>query len=243
MFRVVVAGLVVFGGAVSAVAQEQSLERILAGPERSDLRWNIAISPPVLSNYQRIVVRVALRVDGKEIVERAGHGGLVLAAEIRDGDGKPYRTRQIVNLADFKNATSRHELETVLHAFLLPGEYKISLAAVELSTKKISVAHRTLRVSPLNNDPLPAAWRDLPSVDFVDFGDMPDRWYLPTDRRHLSLSVKSPISLRILVNVSPSAQRTRQRRAFNASMGAIIPALRVLSQIDLVGGSDRKSVV
>jgi hypothetical protein len=227
------------------LAQDPPLDRLLAGPERTDLRWTVSIPPAALSNFQRLWVRIAIRVDGKEIEKRNGTGAFLFAAEFRDSADKPYRTQIRVDLNDYQKATAQHELECVLQAFVLPGVYNLSLAAIEPSTEKLSLTHRTLRVAPLNNDPLPDAWRDFPAVDFIDIPELPDGWFLPNERGRLFLQVENhrPARIEILANVSPTETSRRQGRAYNRNMDAILPAIKILSRIGVRDGSKNVAVI
>jgi len=223
-------------------AQNGSLDRL---PERSDLRWAISISPPVLSNFQRLRMRITIRIDGKEIESRKGRGEFVFAAEFRDASGNPFRTRTQVELSEYQKATSRHELECTLQAFVLPGDYRISLAVMESSTGQASVAHRAIHVSAPNNDPLPDAWRNLPAVEFIDAPDTPDLWFLPDERGRLALAAENrgPLRVEILANISPSEGSRRQGRAYDRNMISILPAMKILSRIALRSGTKNVTAV
>ncbi len=176
-----------------------------------------------------------MRVDGKEISNRNRKGELVFMAEFRDASKKPYRSTMKVNLEEYSKANSHHELECVLHAFVLPGEYDLSLGVFEPATEKRSVTHRVLHVPAPANDPLPELWAKLPPVQFVDLPEPPDRWFLPDDRERFAFPIKPrrAVRLQVLANVSPSETSRRQRRSFDRNMEAIIPALKILSQIDV----------
>jgi hypothetical protein len=231
--------------ATPLLAQMAALDRMLAGPERADLRWTVNIPPAALSNFQRLSIRMSVRVDGKEIAIRNGKGAFLFAAELRDASNTPYRTHIKVDLADYEKATSQHELECVLHAFVLPGVYNVSLAAIELSTEKLSLTHRTVKVAALSTDPLPDAWRDLPPVDFIDVPDEPDRWFLPGERGRLFLPVKNrrPVRVELVANIAPSEASRRQGRAYTRNMDSIIPALKILSQLEPRDGSRNIAVI
>jgi hypothetical protein len=227
--------LAVLAAAASLFGQTHSIDRLLATPDRADLKWTVSVTPPMLSSFQRIWLRITIRVDGKEIEGKTGVGDLVFAAEFKDAAKKAYRTTKRVASAEFAQATSRNELECVLHSFVLPGSYETTLAVIDLKTQKRSVTHRTVRIAPPNGDPLPDMWRDLPAVDFMDLPDAPDRWFFPGDLRRLSLDVKTqrPPQLKILANIAPSESSQRQRRAFDRNMDAIVPSLKVLCQIGI----------
>ncbi len=199
--------------------------------DHNDLRWTVSITPPALSNFQRLLTRISIRVDGKEISDRGGKGEFVFYAAFRDSTGKTFRTRRNVDLQEYAKANSRTELECLLYAFVLPGTYDVTLAVVEPATRKRSETHRVLRVPGLNPDPMPELWRGLPAVEFVEMPDPPDRWFLPSDPQRLSLRTNGEARIEVLANISPSEALRRQRRAFDRNMDAIIPALKILSEV------------
>ena len=72
--------------------------------------------------------------------------------------------------------------------------------------KEHSAVQKLLRVNALRNDPLPYAWKDLPSVEFLHAREAPDSWFLPylTGHLRLPLTTRHPIHLDVLMNASPS---------------------------------------
>jgi hypothetical protein len=123
--------------------------------------------------------------------------------------------------------------------FVLPGDYNLRLAVYASATGEHSVKQEKLHVAPLKNDPLPEMWRDLPPVEFIDATEPPDSWYLPsmTGRFHLSLATTKPVRVEVLVNMTPSERLAGSSRAQNRNLGALIPALKAISQIDVHGGA------
>jgi hypothetical protein len=229
----------------SLAAEEIKLDRLLAGPERSEVRWAVSVPQPVLTPFQRLYTRISMRVDGKEIVKRNGNGEFLFAAEFRDSSQRVFHTQIRANLPEHHNATAQQELECAVQAFVLPGVYDVSLAVVETTTEKVSLTHRTLRVPPLSGDPLPDLWQRLPEIEFVDVVEPPDDWYLPRERGRLSLTTGSehPQRLEILANITPTEVSRRQTRAYNRTMEALLPSLKVLSRIDVGAGSKHVALV
>ena len=214
-------------------AQDPAIDRLLAAPERADIRWAISIPSPTLTAFQRLSTRISIRVDGKEIAKREGKGEFLFAAEFKDSAHRTYRTQSRVNLQDYEKATSSQELECALQIFVLPGNYDLSLIVLEPATEKFSVAHRTLHVAPLSNDPLPDLWKRLRAVDFIDIPDAPDRWFLPGERGRLFLEAAgSGARLEILANITPTETSRRQGRTYGRNMDVIVPALKILSRIE-----------
>jgi hypothetical protein len=200
-----------------------------------DLRWTVNVGTPALSSFQRLILHVTMRIDGKEIADRGGKGEFIFSAEFKDSSSQTYRTQSKVNLAEYSKATAHHELECDVRAFILPGSYELTLSVTDAATKQRSVNRRIINVPPLSNDPLPDLWKGLPAVEFLDIPDTPDRWFLPEDPHRMAFPKPHArnVRLEVIANVSPSEATRRQRRAFDRNMDAIIPALRLLSQIDI----------
>jgi len=118
--------------------------------------------------------------------------------------------------------------------FLLPGDYRIAVAIFANATGEHGVIKRRLHVSPLKNDPLPGAWRDLPAVEFITPSMPPDSWYLPSIQGKLRLAVETrePVHVDLVVNLTPSEQVTGSTRVQNRNFGVLLPATKVLSQVD-----------
>jgi hypothetical protein len=92
----------------------------------------------------------------------------------------------------------------------------------------------------LAHDPLPEAWRNLPEVEFMNTADPPDGWYLPeiTSRLHLPVESAQPVRIEVVVNESPTELATRRvGRVSKRNMANVIPALKVISQMEIRNGS------
>lgn len=218
------------------------MDALLAGPDRADLRWSVTLGRPTLGAFQRIMTRISIRVDAKEIQQRHSEGVLVFVAEFQDAAKKTYRTHMQVGLS--QNVDASPYVGRGLQAFLLPGDYRLALAVFDPRSNQSSVTHRMLHVPLPKSDPLPNAWRSLPAVEFVGMQDMPDRWFLPENRNRLDLHVNNPHppSIAILANIAPSEASRRQRRTFDRNLSAIVPALKILSQITGTGTREIKIV-
>src|SRR5262249_37005142 len=228
-----------------AQAQEVPFDRLLSGVDRTDLKWNVTVKAPALSNFQRLCTRISMRVDGQEITARNARGKFLFAAEFKDSGDHPFRTHTSVDLASYDKATAQNELECVVTAFVLPGNYTLTLAVIDPATEKFSLTHRTMRVAPVSGDPLPDIWKDAPGVEFVDVPDTPDVWFLPQYSARLSLPLENrrPTRVDILANVSPTESSRRQTRTYNRNMDAIVPSLKVLSAMEIRDGTKDFSLI
>jgi hypothetical protein len=128
----------------------------------------------------------------------------------------------------------------VQSAFVLPGDYSVSIALYDPVTRKHGSIQKKLHVAPLKTEPLPGAWDNLPRVEFFSAErDSPDAWYLPSITSRLRLPLETPhrVHVRVLVNTSPSESVSDSLGELRRNMSAVIPATKILSQIDLANGS------
>jgi len=152
-----------------------------------------------------------------------------MLVQFNDSQGRAYQTHKALDLQNMEEAAGKMSFIYSQDAFVLPGDYRISMGVLDTKTGDHSVAQRMLHVGPLKNDPLPAAWRDLPSVELLH--DAPDQGLLPsvTGRLNLPLETRRPIRIELLVN-APS-------QAATLNWGELIPALSVLSDVNLRNGA------
>lgn len=201
----------------------------LAGSEPPRIRWSTRVFPADLSKFQRLRARVEIQVDGEEVGKRRGRGSLVMLVQFNDSQGRAYQTHKVVDLQNIQEAAGKMSFIYSQDAFVLPGDYRISLGVFDTETEDHSVAQRMLHVNPLKNDPLPAAWRDLPPVELLR--DAPDQGLLPSINGRLNLPVETrrPVRVELLVNASGQAERS--------NWGELIPALSVLSDVKVRNGT------
>jgi len=123
-------------------------------------------------------------------------------------------------------------------AFVLPGDYKVALALYDSETGEHNFTQRVMRIAPLKKDPLPEAWRDLPSIEFLERTEKFDSSYHPEiqGRLHLTLDSQRPLKIDLLVNLTPSEILTGSYRALNFNLRALIPILKTFSQIRVSNG-------
>ena len=201
----------------------------LAGSEQPRVRWTTRVLPVELSNFQRLRARIEIQVDGEEVAKRRGRGFLVMLVQFNDSEGRVYQTHKALDLRDMKETAGKMNFVYSQDGFVLPGDYRVSLGIFDTGTGDHSVAQRMLHVAPLKNDPLPAAWRDLPPVELLQ--DAPDQGLLPsaTGRLNLPLETRRPVRVELLVNASGQATKS--------NWGELIPALSVLSDTNVRNGA------
>lgn len=187
---------------------------------------SIEIVPPELSAFQRIVAGIKVEPGGSEL---ADHHALVLV-EVEDGAGGVWQT----------HGSLEHAPAYVQNEFVLPGDYAISVALFDPVTFRHGFAQKKLHVPDLKTEPLPGSWTGLPRVEFLPTGvDLPDSWFLPSISSRLNLPVQTerPVHVDLLVNTTPSDRATDSVGELRRNMSAVIPALKVLSQIQLSNGT------
>ena len=215
-------------------------EQWLKGGEDAHIRWSTDILPARLGVHQRLSVVLSVRVDGSEFVKRSGPGQMVVFMEIRDRDDRVFRTHRALHFEELKNPDSLATVNFGQHAFILPGDYQVAAAVFDTGSKEHALKRIKLHVPDVPHDPLPDAWRNLPEVEFATFTEPPDSWYLPevSSRLNLPLQNEKPVRVEVVLNESPTELATRRvGRTMKRNMGNVIPALKVLSQMEIKNGS------
>jgi hypothetical protein len=213
-------------------------DRWVADGEQTHYRWSVHVGGAELTSHQRLVTRVEISVDGNELVNRRGHGELVIMIQFQDSSEHVYGTHGVLDLQDVRDEVGKSNIQYMQDALVLPGDYRVSVVIFDAKTKEHSALQKTLHVNPLHNDPLPGAWKDLPTVELLHGADPPDSWYLPylTGRLQLPLTTRRPVQIEILMNAASSASRGLSAGTVNnRSMANMVPALKVFSQLNATG--------
>jgi len=206
----------------------------LSRSDQSPIHWNVRVSEPELSPHQRLASRVDVEVDGAELVRRRGKGQFLVLVQVSDEKGRAWQSHQEMDLEHIEEGMKASNLVFSHLFFVLPGDYNISIAIFASATAEHSVIKRKLHVSPLKNDPLPGAWRDLPAVELVTPEMPPDSWFLPSMQGKLRLAVEThePVHVDLVVNLTPSERLTGSNRVQNRNLELLLPTTKVLSQVD-----------
>ena len=229
------------GGAPDPVFSAVPFERWLAEGGPTNLRWSVRVGGAELNSHQRLQTRLEIQVDGNELVSRRGHGQLVVMIQFEDGAKRLYQTHGGIDLQDVKDDAGKSNIQYLQDAFVLPGDYRVSVVIFDAKTRDHWAEQKTLHVSPLRNDPLPGAWKDLPPVELLRAKEPPDSWYIPYVNSHLQLPVaaRRPVRVEVLMNASPSgpSRGLNTGTANNRNLANLVPALKVFSQMEVAGGS------
>ena len=207
--------------------------------DQAQIRWTTHVLHPQLSTHQRLLARVEVQMDGAELAKRRGKGQLVIFVQLKDGEDRLYQDHGTIELEKLEEGIRNQNVTYVESALVLPGDYRIAVAIFDTATGEHSAKQEKLHVSALRSDPLPDAWRDLPPVELIPHGEPPDSWYLPTvaGRLHLPAETRRPLQIAVIVNLSPSERLSRAQQVPERNLGALLPALKILSQIAVREGS------
>jgi hypothetical protein len=124
--------------------------------------------------------------------------------------------------------------------FVLPGEYDVEIALDDRQTGEHNFLRHRLSVAALADDPLPAAWRGLPSVDFLSpaTGGL-DGLYRSDMEGRLNLPVRTarPLHLEVLADMTASEVFFGDTQSYEHYLAGVLPIMKVLSQISPSKGS------
>ncbi|HVW09262.1 MAG TPA: hypothetical protein VHC90_11810, partial [Bryobacteraceae bacterium] len=200
------------------------------------IRWNVELESARLSPHQRLSSTIRIQVDGSELQSRQG-GQIIAFLRIEDASGARFQMANTVWLRPLNKGDSFDRLTATFTAFILPGDYTVSLAVCDPKTLRHSFTRRTYHVAPVKSDPLPDAWRDLPAVEFTQQDSIPYSWYQPQLRSVLRLPAANakPVRIELLVNITPSDLGSISE--FRSNMQVVVPSMKVLMGLNPSAGS------
>jgi hypothetical protein len=205
----------------------------------AQIHWSLYVLPSDLSTHQRLIQRITLRLEGRELEKRRA-GDLTGLIEYRDANGHTWQNHSAIDQRTMHSATHSQYVDLSFYAFVLPGDYTAAIAIVDPKTLEHSAALRKFHVPPVRNDPLPSSWSGLPPVEVIPGGlEPPDIWFLKDieTRLNLPLESKRPLHIQLLLNATPSGKTEGSASAVRENMAVLIPALKVLSQLRLKNGT------
>jgi hypothetical protein len=211
----------------------------LQSGDKGQIRCTVNVLHPQLSTHQRLMARVEVQMDGAELAKRRGKGQLVIFVQLKDAEDRPYQDHGVIELEKLEEGIRNQNVTYVESAFVLPGDFRVAAAIFDTATGEHSAKQAKLHAPALKSDPLPDAWRDLPSVELIPHAEPPDSWYLPTvaGRLHLPAETRRPVQIAVMVNVMPSERLSHSQQVPERNLGALLPALKVISQMAVRNGS------
>jgi hypothetical protein len=232
--------------AIDAAFAAVPFQQWAAQGARADLPWHPRVSSPTLTLHQRIAVRVEVELDGNELVKRCCDGQAIALVEVSDRQGHTYRNFARKDLGDAKPGLSQYMIGMSWEIFLLPGDYKATIAFYYSGREAHSLTVQSVHVGSLKDEPLPESWRGLPAVEFCD--PQPeglDAFLLPNIEGRLNLAVKTrqQVHLEILENVTPYPSERRRPKLYTDRLGVFLPILKTLAQLRIENGTTGVSLL
>jgi hypothetical protein len=209
--------------------------QLMAGAQRKEIPWKTDVSKPFLGDLQRLEVWIGVHVPLKTLARRGPQHSLLLIAGVADASGKWFPRagtylRQEVDL----QAKKAESVSFILGAQVLPATTRwawccaMKLRAMQLATPRLPRLAAEAR-------PAPRMWRDLrrPSSTPWKKG-----WTSFTTRGCAapvaSGQTRRPLRVDVLINLFGSQ---RQPGRFGVALHQLVPALRILSEMQLSNGS------
>lgn len=225
---------------VEAAFAAVPFEQWTAEGAKAELPWHPRITSPKLTLHQRMAVGLEVELDGNELVKRCCDGQAIALVEIRDPQGLTYRNYGGKDLKDAKPGLRQSLVSLSWQVFLLPGEYKATIAFYYTGRNGHSITSRTIHVASLKHEPLPGSWQDLPAVEFCD--PQPeglDAFLLPNTEGRLRLPAKASrrIHVEILENLTPYPSERREPKLYTDRLSVFLPILKTFSQLQVENGS------
>jgi hypothetical protein len=218
-------------GPAEAVFAAVPFQQWVAEGAKAELPWHPRITPPKLTLHERIAVKVEVQLDGNELVKRCCDGEAIALVEIKDQQGRIYRNYGGKELKDVTAALSQYMIGISWEIFLLPGDYKATIAFYYSGRNGHSLTVQNVHVGSLKDDPLPGSWRDLPAVEFCD--------QEPNMEGRLNLPVKAnqQIRLEILENVTPYPSERQRPGLYTDRLSMFLPILKTFTQLRIENGT------
>jgi len=222
-------------GTLEPAFEKIPFDQWLSERDQARFRWTTSVPRAELSFHQRLMTRVEVTLDGRDLETRRGDGELVFLVQMTDRDGTRYQDHGSIDLSKLDENIKAANLEYSQGAFFLPGEYRLAVAILDTATGEHSTRQTQFRIAPLQHDLLPDAWRDLPTVEFIGKAESPDSWYLPDipGRLRWAASVHSPVRVNVIL---PSSLAN----GFSLSatcVGSVIPWGAMMTRSPSVAGS------
>jgi hypothetical protein len=125
-----------------------------------------------------------------------------------------------------------------MRAFVQPGNYLLWLVLYDRATRKHNVARRRVRVSEIDDDPLPYLFRGMPIVEFPQTRESGDGTVLMSSSRlSMPVATRKPVEIQLISTLNAPEQWVRRYRMVRNHNYITIGALAALSQMDVDQGS------
>jgi hypothetical protein len=219
-------------GTLDPAFEKIPFDHWLGESDQAPFRWTASVPRAELSFHQRLVARVEIKLDGRDLESRRGDGKLVFLLQITDHEGTRYQNHGSIELSKLDQNIKAANIEYSPRAFVLPGDYRLAVAILYTATGEHSTRQAQFHVAAPQHDLLKDAWRDLPPVEFINNEESPDGWFLPDIRGRLqwAASMRSPARINVILNIAPSVPAPGSRRTQSGDLAALLPTLKAISQ-------------
>jgi hypothetical protein len=230
-------------GSLDAAFRKVPFDEWLNGRDTGKFHWSISVAKPDFSFHQRLVSRIVIKVDGRDLEGRRGDGELVVFTQIKDSAGARYQNHHTVELSKLDEKIRSANIEALQDAFVVPGDYQVAVALLDTKTGEHAVRQTEFHVAPVKWSFFQEAWRDLPPVEFVPSDEPPDGWYHPRVQGRIGWAapIRSAARINIILNVPPPSLESKE--SYGDEMSALIPVLKAFSQTGSTTLSQQVEVV
>jgi len=208
--------------------------------KRTDVAWRPRADVMGLSYHQRLQAHISIKIDGADLARLGGKKSILAFVQFTDAAGRQYRNDAAFDFSAGGAVLRRQDVDIAWDAFVLPGEYRVAFALLHPGTGKRDFVETRFEVPTLRHDPLPAAWSALPTVEFLDPNDLTkiDTIFQESmvGRLNLQLAAPPPVRFEVLADLTPSRVFAGSPTAYRRYLQAVIPALKVLAQVQVAGG-------
>jgi hypothetical protein len=241
-FFVALPALQLLGQKVSteSVFAEVPFDRWVNEAPNQQIPWKVRMVAGKLSQHQRLEASIEVRVPGPELLKRRHDERVVLLLQVKDQAGNEYRNVGFLEASDFRPELSKADVTFTWQAFVLPGRYEVAVALFDKASEEHNFTRSTWHVDRMKKDPLPDAWRELPSVEFwaPEAHNLDELYRSDIDGRlHLPLAASRPIRLQILADLTPSELFAGNQKLYENYLAGVLPMVKALSQIRMPAGS------
>ncbi|HZD93402.1 MAG TPA: hypothetical protein VE133_04055, partial [Candidatus Sulfotelmatobacter sp.] len=214
-------------------------EWVKEGPQ-AKIPWKVQIKPFGLSLHQRLRAHIDIELKRRDLMKLPPEDRIIVMIEVADAAGHQFRDYMLFRMKEVGPQLKKGEFAVFWNMYVLPGEYKVTVALVEGASGEHNLMHSSLRIEPLKDDPMPNAWAGLPPVEFLDPQlDGPDALFRAdiSSRLHLPLAAQRPVRMEVLADVTASDLFHGSTTFYNRYLGVALPLLKALSQINMEHGS------
>jgi hypothetical protein len=206
----------------------------------TEMPWKVLIQPNGLSLHQRMSVHIEVQMLRRELVKRPVDQRMLVLVQIISPGGASFRNFEAFQMNEMEPEVKKGEIDIYWDVFMLPGDYKVTLALAMGNSGGHNLAQRASHVAPPKHDPMPGIWEGLPAVEFLEAKlqglDEMYRTDIPT-RLHLPLASRHPVQLHVLADVTVSDLFHGSTSFYNNYFEVALPLLKSLSQVRVEQGS------